>query len=228
MSAPKKILVVEDHLPLRTALEIALPDFGFSVLAAGDGEAALRAARDGRPDLVLLDIMLPGKSGFEVCQELRRRNCGVPIIVLTAKTGDEDELLSFQLGADDFVRKPFKMEALAARIKALLLRATLRGEAPRIAFGRHELDVAARVLRADGRPVDLTPREYALLEFLVLHPQRAFTREQLLDHVWGLDYEGTDRTVDRFVTTLRQRIERDPRNPIHLRTVRTYGYEFNR
>ena len=228
MSARKKILVVEDHMPLRTALEIALPDFGFVVLSAGDGDAALRAAQDERPDLVLLDIMLPGKSGFEVCQELRRRNLGVPIIVLTAKTGDEDELLSFRLGADDFVRKPFKMEALVARIKALLLRATLHGEAPRVAFGRYELDVAARVLRAGESAVDLTPREYALLEYLVLHPGRAFTRGQLLDHVWGADYEGTDRTVDRFVTTLRQRIERDPRNPEHLLTVRTHGYEFKR
>lgn len=228
MSVRKKILVVEDHLPLRTALEIALPDYGFSVVSAGDGDAALRVAEDGRPDLVLLDIMLPGKSGFEVCQELRRRNLGVPIIVLTAKTGDEDELLSFQLGADDFVRKPFKMEALVARIKALLLRTTLQGEAPRVAFGRHVLDVAARVLREGDRAVDLTPREYALLEYLALHPGRAFTREQLLEHVWGSDYEGTDRTVDRFVTTLRQRIERDPRNPEHLLTVRTHGYEFKR
>ena len=228
MSARKKILVVEDHLPLRTALEIALPDHGFSVLAAGDGETALRMARENRPSLVLLDIMLPGRNGFEVCQELRRRNCGVPIIVLTAKTGDEDELLSFQLGADDFVRKPFKMEALVARIKALLLRTTLQGETPRIVFGRFELDAAARLLRAAGRPVDLTPREYALLEYFVLHSGRAFTRAQLLDHVWGTDYAGTDRTVDRFVTTLRQRIERDPRRPEHLLTVRTHGYEFKR
>lgn len=228
MSARKKILVVEDHLPLRTALEIALPDHGFAVVSAGDGEAALRAARDARPDLVLLDIMLPGKSGFEVCQELRRRNSGVPIIVLTAKTTDEDELLSFQLGADDFVRKPFKMEALVARVKALLLRATLQGAPPRIAFGPYVLDVAGRVLRAGERAVDLTPREYALLEFMALHPGQAFSRTQLLDRVWGPDYAGTDRTVDRFVTTLRQRIERDPRNPEHLLTVRTHGYEFKR
>lgn len=228
MTPRKTILVVEDHLPLRTALEIALPDHGFAVRAAGDGETALRLARDARPDLVLLDIMLPGRNGFEVCQELRRRNCGVPIIVLTAKTGDEDELLSFQVGADDFVRKPFKLETLVARIRALLLRTTLHGAEPRIAFGRFELDVAARVLRAGDRPVDLTPREYALLEYLALHPGRAFTRAQLLDHVWGADYEGTDRTVDRFVTTLRQHIERDPRRPEHLLTVRTHGYEFKR
>lgn len=228
MNVRKKILVVEDHLPLRTALEIALPDHGFAVVSAGDGDEALRAAQAERPDLVLLDIMLPGRSGFEVCQELRRRNLGVPVLVLTAKTGDEDELLSFQLGADDFVRKPFKMETLVARIKALLLRATLRGAAPRIAFGRHVLDVAARVLRRGEQAVELTPREYALLEYLVLHPGRAFTRAELLDHVWGADFEGTDRTVDRFVTTLRQRIERDPRRPEHLLTVRTHGYEFKR
>ncbi len=228
MNVRKKILVVEDHLPLRTALEIALPDYGYAVVSAGDGDEALRVAQAERPDLVLLDVMLPGRSGFEVCQELRRRNLGVPVLVLTAKTGDEDELLSFQLGADDFVRKPFKMETLVARIKALLLRATLRGSAPRIAFGRHVLDVAARVLRRGEQAVELTPREYALLEYLVLHPGRAFTRAELLDHVWGADYEGTDRTVDRFVTTLRQRIERDPRRPEHLLTVRTHGYEFKR
>lgn len=228
MSVRKKILVVEDHVPLRTALEIALPDYGFAVVSAGDGDEALRVAEDQRPDLVLLDIMLPGKNGFEVCQELRRRNSGVPIIVLTAKTGDEDELLSFRLGADDFVRKPFKTDALVARIRALLLRVTLRGETPRIVFGRFELDVAARVLRTGERKVGLTPREYALLEFLALHPGRAFTRDQLLDQVWGADYEGTDRTVDRFVTTLRQHIEEDPRRPVHLLTVRTHGYEFKR
>ncbi len=228
MTPRKKILVVEDHVPLRTALALALPDHGFAVATAGDGEAALRVARDERPDLVLLDIMLPGKSGFEVCRELRRRNSGVPIIVLTAKTADEDELLSFQLGADDFVRKPFKLEALVARIKALLLRVALQGAPPRIAFGPYELDVAARVLRTAGRDVDLTPREYALLEFLALHPGQAFTRAQLLDRVWGPDYAGTDRTVDRFVTTLRQRIERDPRSPEHVLTVRTHGYEFKR
>ena len=228
MSPRKKILVVEDHLPLRTALEITLPDHGFAVVSAGDGQSAVQLALAEQPDLVLLDIMLPGRSGFEVCQELRRRNSGVPIIVLTAKTADEDELLSFQLGADDFVRKPFKMEALVARIKALLLRVTLKDSPPRIVFGSFVLDVAARPLCADSRRLDLTPREYALLEFLALHPGQAFTRAQLLDRVWGPDYEGTERTVDRFVTTLRQRIERDPRNPQHILTVRTHGYEFAR
>lgn len=157
MSPRKKILVVEDHLPLRTALEITLPDHGFAVVSAGDGQSAVQLALAEQPDLVLLDIMLPGRSGFEVCQELRRRNSGVPIIVLTAKTADEDELLSFQLGADDFVRKPFKMEALVARIKALLLRVTLKDSPPRIVFGSFVLDVAARTLCADSRRVDLTP-----------------------------------------------------------------------
>ena len=222
------ILFVEDDLELAGLIGEFLTRNGFVLHHIDRGDLVEAAIAEHDPDLLLLDIMLPGKSGFEVCQELRRRNLGVPIIVLTAKTGDEDELLSFRLGADDFVRKPFKMEALVARIKALLLRTTLQGEAPRIAFGRHELDVAARVLRAGGQAVDLTPREYALLEFLALHPGRAFTRDQLLDRVWGSDYAGTDRTVDRFVTTLRQRIERDPRNPEHLLTVRTHGYEFKR
>lgn len=228
MSAKKKILVVEDHPALRAALEMALSEHGFQVAVAADGNTALREAIETRPDLVLLDIMLPGKSGFEVCEELRRRNTGVPILVLTAKTGEQDELLSFQLGADDFVRKPFKMEALLARIKALLLRTTLQGESPRVRFGSFTLDVASRTLREGERDVVLTPREYALLEFLVLHPDRAFSRDQLLDQVWGADYAGTDRTVDRFVTTLRQRIEPDPHHPRYLLTVRTYGYTFKR
>lgn len=228
MNEKKKILIVEDHAPLRTALEISLQKRGYETVSAGDGETALQLASEHRPDLLLLDIMLPRKSGFEVCQQLRRRNVAIPILVLTAKTGDQDELLSFQLGADDFVRKPFKTETLLARIEALLLRSTLHGEAPRICFGNFTLDVAARTLQNDGRPVELTPREYALLEYLVINSGRVFSRSQLLDQVWSVDYEGTDRTVDRFITVLRQKIEADPHNPVHLLTVRTYGYKFER
>jgi len=228
MTMKKKILIVEDHLALRQALEIALQKRGYETVSASDGEAALQAAVEHRPDFVLLDIMLPSKSGFEVCQQIRRRNIAVPILVLTAKSADQDELLSFQLGADDFVRKPFNIEALAARIEALLLRSTLRGEAPRICFGHFVLDVPARTLHDGADLVPLTPREYALLEYLVINSSRVFTRSQLLDHVWGADFEGTERTVDRFITVLRQKIEAVPHNPTHLLTVRTYGYKFER
>jgi DNA-binding response OmpR family regulator len=228
MNGKKKILIVEDHLPLRTALEISLQKRGYQTVSAGDGETALQLASEQRPDLLLLDIMLPRKSGFEICQHLRRRNVSLPIIVLTAKTADEDELLSFQLGADDFVRKPFNIETLLARIESLLLRSTLHGETPHISFGQFTLDVAAKTLQNNGQPVELTPREYRLLEYLVINSGRVFSRDQLLDQVWGADFEGTDRTVDRFVTVLRQKIEANPHNPVHLLTVRTYGYKFER
>ena len=228
MNVKKKILIVEDHPALRTALEIALQKRGYQTASAADGETALQLASEQRPDLLLLDIMLPRRSGFEVCQQLRRRKVALPILVLTAKTADQDELLSFQLGADDFVRKPFKIETLLARIEALLLRSTLHGEAPRIRFGQFTLDVAAKTLMDGGRQVELTPREYALLEYLVVNSGRVFSRSQLLDQVWGADFEGTDRTVDRFITVLRQKIEADPHNPVHLLTVRTYGYKFER
>ena len=228
MTTKKKILIVEDHVGLRRALEIALRKHGYETVFAADGETGLQAVFEHRPDLVLLDIMLPRKSGFEVCQQLRRRNIAVPILVLTAKNADQDELLSFQLGADDFVRKPFNIETLMARIEALLLRSSLHGEAPEISFGRFILNVRARALHGGVNRVPLTPREYALLEYLVINSGRVFTRGHLLDHVWGADYEGTERTVDRFITVLRQKIEADPHSPRRLLTERTYGYKFER
>jgi len=228
MSSKRKILIVEDHFALRRALEIALQKRKYGTVFASDGDTALQAVIEHVPDLVLLDIMLPGKSGFEVCQQIRKRNIAVPILVLTAKRADDDELLSFQLGADDFVRKPFNIDTLVARIEALLRRTTLHGEAPQIEFGSFVLDVSSRTLHNGTNRVPLTPREYALLEYLVINSGRVFTRAQLLDEVWGVDYEGTDRTVDRFITVLRQKIETDPHNPKHLLTERTYGYKFER
>lgn len=224
------ILIVEDNAALRTGLEIELKKREFEVVSAADGATGLRLAKGMNPDLVLLDIMLPGMSGYEVCQRLREEHVRIPVIVLTAKTGDDDELLSFKLGADDFVRKPFRMDTLVARIQALLQRTQVAPVSAEVSFGRFELDLNAKILRERGRKreIPLTPREYALLEFFVLHGGQVFSREQLLDHVWGMDYEGTDRTVDRFVTVLRQKIERRPKMPEHLKTVRTYGYKFDR
>jgi len=226
----RTILVVEDNAALRLGLEIELKKREFNVVSADDGPGALRLVKAANPDLVLLDIMLPLMSGYEVCQRLREERVRVPVIVLTAKTGDDDELLSFKLGADDFVRKPFRMNTLVARIQALLQRAEVVPESAQISFGRFELDLKAKILRerSGKHEISLTPREYALLEFFVLHSGQVFNREQLLDHVWGMDYEGTDRTVDRFVTVLRQKIERRPKMPEHLKTMRTYGYKFER
>lgn len=223
------ILIVEDNVALRTGLEFEFRKRGFVPLCAGDGPTALRLVKDASPDLVLLDIMLPGMSGYEVCQRLREEHIRVPIIVLTAKAGDDDELLSFNLGADDFIRKPFRTETLVARIEALLHRTLPASQADEASFGRFVLNLARKELseRAGGRVIPLTPREYALLEYFVLHSGRVLSRDQLLNQVWGMDYEGTDRTVDRFVTVLRQKIERKPKKPEHIKTARTCGYRFD-
>jgi len=221
-----RVLIVEDNVALRTGLELELRKREYEVVGAGDGATALRLAREAKPDLVLLDLMLPRLNGYDVCRRLRELNMNVPILILTARTADEDELLSFQVGADDFVRKPFKVDTLAARMQALLHRASAAPAAPQVAFGDCVIDVQAKTLRRGGEPVPLTPREYGLLEYMTLNAGRVLSREQILDRVWGLDYEGTDRTVDRFVTVLRQKIEKDTRRPAHLLTVRTFGYKF--
>lgn len=222
----KRILLVEDNVALRTGLEIDLRKRAFEVISAGDGITALRLAREIQPDLVLLDIMLPRLNGYDVCRRLRELKLNVPILILTARSTDEDELLSFQVGADDFVRKPFKVDTLAARIQALLHRSAWPPETQPVTFGDCALDLQAKILRRGGEEVPLTPREYGLLEFMVLNGGHVMSRDQILNRVWGLEYEGTDRTVDRFVTVLRQKIEKDPRRPAHLLTMRTYGYKF--
>jgi DNA-binding response OmpR family regulator len=226
----RTILVVDDEQTLRETLVEALEGEGYGVVSAADGREALSRFRADHPDLVLLDLMLPELSGIEVCRIIRAESA-VPIVMLTAKDAELDKVVGLELGADDYVTKPFSLRELTARIRALFRRSeTQATEAPPalIDLGRVQVDLAGHRLLRDGRPVPLKPKAFELLAFLVRHPGRVFTRDQLLEHVWGYDYAGETRTVDVHVHWLRAEIEEDPGNPQLLHTVRGVGYGFRR
>jgi DNA-binding response OmpR family regulator len=223
----KKILIVEDEPTLLATLRYNLEREGYIVSTAADGEVALSLARSERPHLVVLDIMLPKLDGFEVCRILRRETA-VPILMLTAKTDEVDKVVGLELGADDYVTKPFSMRELLARVRALLRRAerSPHAEAESIATGDLVVDLAKRIVFRAERPLALKPKEYELLAFLARNRDRAFTRDQLLNQVWGYDFAGDSRTVDVHVRWLREKIEDEPSKPTRLITVRGTGYRF--
>ena len=226
----RTILVVDDEPTLRETLVEALEGEGYGVVSAADGREALSRFRADHPDLVLLDLMLPELSGIEVCRIIRAESA-VPIVMLTAKDAELDKVVGLELGADDYVTKPFSLRELTARIRALFRRSeTQATEAPPalIDLGRVQVDLAGHRLLRDGRPVPLKPKAFELLAFLVRHPGRVFTRDQLLEHVWGYDYGGETRTVDVHIHWLRSRIETDPGHPAFIHTVRGVGYVFRR
>lgn len=225
----EKILVVEDERQIAEILQFNLERAGYEVTVAYDGEEALtRAVRDV-PDLVILDLMLPKVDGFTVCQQLRN-HIAVPILILTARGQEEDKIRGLEMGADDYVTKPFGMREVLARVKALLRR--WRGQAngaqesgPIMVEGL-EIDLVVHEVRRQGTPVALTVREYELLKYLALRPGQPFSREALLEDVWGYEYYGDIRTVDVTVRRLREKIEDDPSNPQYLLTRRGVGYMF--
>jgi DNA-binding response OmpR family regulator len=226
----RTILVVDDEPTLRETLVDALEADGFRVVSAADGREAIERFRADKPDLVLLDLMLPELSGIEVCRIIRRES-GVPIVMLTAKDSELDKVVGLELGADDYVTKPFSMRELSARIRALFRRSDQQsGEAlpPLVDLGRVQVDLAGHRLLRDGEPVPIKPKAFELLAFLLSRPGQAFTRDQLLEHVWGYDYGGETRTVDVHVYWLRSEIEEDPASPRLLETVRGVGYVFRR
>ena len=219
------ILVVEDEPAMLRGISDALRAKGYSVLTAADGEKGLELAAASRPDLVLLDVMLPKVNGYEVCRLLREEGMDVPILMLTAKDQESDVVLGLNIGADDYVTKPFSIRELLARVNAFLRRRRTE-DANVIAFGDCELRCPSRQLVRDGREVALTPKEYGLLEFVARRAGRAVTRDEILTNVWGYDVNVTGRSVDRCVTTLRAKIEPDPAHPTFLKTIRDVGYRF--
>ncbi len=231
VETPARVLVVEDEETLLFTIAHNLKREGYEVLTAARGDDALKLARERKPDLIVLDIMLPGVDGIQVCR-LLRRDLDVPIIMLTALAGEGDRVAGLDVGADDYMAKPFGMRELQARIRALLRRAGRRNEPATkkadglAASGDLEIDRGRHETRRAGRPLKLKPKEFELLLFFVEHPGRVFTREQILDAVWGEDYGGGLRTVDVHVRWLRQKIEDDASAPIRLRTVRGSGYIF--
>ena len=221
-----RILIVEDESSIAGLLSDDLSLEGYEVVSAGDGEAALAALASAPFDLVILDLMLPGKDGFEVCREIRRAGLTLPIIMLTAKTQESDKVMGLEIGADDYVTKPFSPRELRARVKAALRRAA--GEAPEVyRFGRVEVDFGRRELRCAGKPVEVTTIEFKLLSAFIRHRGRVLSREQLLDEAWGRGVFVTDRAVDTHVVNVRRKIEPDPATPRYLVSVRGAGYRFD-
>jgi DNA-binding response OmpR family regulator len=226
---PDRILLVEDDPSILRGLELNLGLDGYLVRTASDGATGLQLALDWKPDLLVLDIMLPAMNGYEVCREIRRRGSHVPILILSAKGTEMDRVQGLDLGADDYVTKPFGLQELLARIKALLRRSKPvgeKGEKGRVlTFGNVQADFTAGEVRRDGQPVEMTVRELQLLDYLMSREGRVVTRQMILDAVWGENYFGTERTVDNFITRLRQKLDH-PDEPVHFLTVRGMGYRF--
>jgi DNA-binding response OmpR family regulator len=226
-----KILVIEDEPGIAFSLESDLQTEGYDVAVVGDGAEAVIRARAEAFDLILLDIMLPSKDGFEVCRELRRGGLKTPIILLTAKTHEAEKILGLDVGADDYVTKPFSPRELRARIRAMLRRSSsgqgeeVPGDVHR--FGPFELDMVRFELRREGRSLDATTTEIKLLAAFASNRGRVLTRDRLLDQVWGAGISVTDRVIDNHIVSLRKKIEVDPANPKYLISVRGFGYRFD-
>jgi DNA-binding response OmpR family regulator len=224
----KRILIVDDESAILQTLRFNLERNGYAVATAGDGRTAIALAATERPDLIIMDIMLPVLDGIEACKEIRKTS-GVPIIMLTARDQEIDKVLALELGADDYVTKPFSLHEFLARVKARLRRqsggdGSSRSEA--IAVGEIVLDPSRQSLMVRGRTVSLAPKEFSLLHVLMENRGRVVTRQALLDKVWGYDFEGEHQTISVHVRWLREKIEIDPNNPQHIITVRSRGYMF--
>ena len=229
---PHKVLVVEDEANLLVALEYNLNSAGYDVLTAEDGENGLALARSEKPDLVILDVMLPKLDGFEICRILRRES-DVRILMLTARGEEIDRVVGLELGADDYVTKPFSNRELMARVRNMLRRSD-SDEAPgatsddeMLVSGDLIINLAGHTVTLDAKPLDVKPREYSLLALLVANKGRAFTRDQILERLWGHDYIGDTRTVDVHIRWLREKIEPDPASPKRITTIRGVGYRFD-
>jgi len=231
MTRPKEtILLVEDDASLAMGIAHNLRYEGYTVHVAGDGAAGLKTALAERPDLIVLDLMLPRLSGLEVLRTLRAEGLEMQVIILSARSQETDKVKGLKLGADDYLTKPFALAELLARVESALRRPRMeraRAAEQSLTFGDVELNQGRHEVTRAGAPVSLTAKEFDLLVYLATHPGRPFTRDQLLRQVWGWDYEGTDRTVDNFIRNLRAKLEADPAQPRHLVTVHGVGYRFD-
>jgi len=219
------ILIVEDDATMLRGLKDNFDFKGYRVLTAADGEEGLNLALNEKPDLILLDIMLPKINGYEVCRLVRKENLTMPIIMLTAKGEESDIVLGLNLGADDYVTKPFSIKELLARAAAFLRRSK-QTEQDIYEFADYQLDIPARKLTRHGNEIKLSPKEFRLLEYFLKRQGRALTRDEILNAVWGYDCYVGSRSIDRFITTLRNKIEPDPHDPTFIHTIREIGYKF--
>ncbi|HEY3365215.1 MAG TPA: response regulator transcription factor [Symbiobacteriaceae bacterium] len=229
MPVTKKILVVDDDPKIVKAVGEALRQEGFGVFTAADGPAALDHCRKHTPDLVVLDVMLPGLDGFDVCSRLRAGGAQVPILMLSARCDETDKVVGFRLGADDYLTKPFSINELLLRVKAILRRAgsnTQAAPSDRLTAGPLEMDRSSHRVSVNDRVLELTPREFYMLWLLAAHPGQVFSREQLLERVWQSDFDGDQSTVTVYIRRLREKIEQNPGDPQHIKTVWGIGYKF--
>jgi DNA-binding response OmpR family regulator len=225
----KRILVIEDEPQMLLGLRDNLELEGYEVQTAGDGDEGLLKAASFQPDLVILDVMLPRKNGFDVCRELRARSIATPVVMLTARNQETDKVLGLELGADDYVTKPFSITELLARVRAVLRRSGSRpaaGAADTYRIGDLEIDFRIHQARRGKQRVEFTAREFELLRYFVTHIGQVVTREQILNEVWGYEEFPTTRTIDNFVAKLRQKIEKSPHAPEHILTIHGSGYKF--
>jgi two-component system alkaline phosphatase synthesis response regulator PhoP len=228
MSQTPRILVIEDEPDLLRGLELNLKAEGYSVLTSTRGDTAIRQALKEHPDLVLLDVMLPGMNGFDVCQELRRKGFQAPIIMLTAKAEEVDRVVGLTIGADDYVTKPFGVRELLARIRVRLRRhyESADNGGPKLKFGNVEVDFEKHEASRRGRRIEMTGKEFEVLRFLARHRGEIVTRDRLLDEVWGYESYPTTRTVDNHILRLRQKLEENPSEPRHILSIYGEGYKF--
>ncbi len=222
-----RILIVEDDPAIRLGLKRSLEFEGFTVELARDGEEAIQRAFDKKPDLIVLDIMLPRVNGFEVCRTVRKYDSTIPVLILSAKGDEGDKVLGLELGADDYITKPFSIRELTARIKAALRRRkAMEGEVDTFEEEELRIDFAGQLLSVSGEDRELSTREFKLLRHLIQNRGRVLSRDQILNKVWGYDYDGTPRTIDNFINKLRQKLGDDPTHPRWIQTVRGSGYKF--
>ena len=223
------ILVIEDDPAILRGLSDNLQFEGFEVIAAKDGESGYELQRARKPDLILLDLMLPRMSGYEFCKKLRAEGVATPLLMLTARSEEMDRVLGFELGADDYVTKPFSVRELMARIRALLRRSqhsSAKSQLDELRFGNIEINFRRYEAWRDGQNIEMTRKEFALLRAMAARPGEVLTRDELLNEVWGLESYPTSRTIDNHVAGLRAKLERDPSQPRHIRTIHGIGYKF--
>lgn len=231
-TAENHILLVEDDDDIANLLDLHLSDEGHQVDVVGDGDEGLERALSCDYDLIILDVMLPGTDGFDICRRLRQEQCPTPVLMVTAKTEEVDKVLGLELGADDYITKPFSIREVLARVKAMFRRVEVDQEAQRqdnegpLELGDLVIEPEKRKVRVDGESVDLTSKEFELLLLFARNPGRAYSRDELLDEVWGYQYSGYSHTVNTHINRLRNKIERDPSDPQYVKTVWGVGYRF--
>jgi DNA-binding response OmpR family regulator len=226
----KKILIVDDEVDIASSIQYVLRQEGFATLLAYDGNQALKLTQAEKPDLIVLDLMMPGLDGYEVCRKVREQDDKIPILMLTARTSEIDTVVGLELGANDYIAKPVRLRELVARVKAHL-RDTQPGKGAKseqkISLGNLTIDLESRTVTVAERPVELTYKEFELLVAMARQPNRVFSRDQLFAQVWGSDFLGESRTVDVHIRYLREKLEENPSHPRHIMTVRGVGYRMN-